>query len=158
VGALVLLALPGCKGSGSGTESGGRSAASSAPAQSPTEAPAPSPTKAAAPPAAAGAYCRESKALSSKSLLALGRAMAGRTPAEVKTGIEDMVRNTEQRAALAPPELRDSYRVILDDLRTIREKVERAGWSRDEARRLLSPEAYSQEHVQASGRIAGYCA
>jgi hypothetical protein len=156
VGALILLAIPGCRGSGAGTESGGRPAASTATAPSPTKA-AQSPTKAAGPPAAAGPYCTKSKALSSKYLAAMGRAMAGRTPAEVKAGVEELVQNTEARAALAPPELRDSYRIILDDLRTIREKVERAGWSRDEARRLLSLDALSDEHIQASGRIAGYC-
>jgi hypothetical protein len=103
-----------------------------------------------------GPYCREAKARAGQSGVAIGRALAGPTPADVKAGIDAMVTHSERLAALAPPELREEYRVLLEEWRHTREAVERAGWSREEAGRQIESGLQNEKHLQAIGEIAGY--
>ena len=144
---MIVLALSGCSDAGARDVS---STASTAPAQPSADAVKPSASH------DAGPYCREAKAGAGQSGVAIGRALAGPTPADVKAGIDAMVTHSERLAALAPPELREEYRVLLEEWRHTREAVERAGWSREEAGRQIESGLQNEKHLQAIGEIAGY--
>jgi hypothetical protein len=103
------------------------------------------------------AYCREAKARAAKTVGDMGVLLTASTPAEVKAGFDAMIATNDALSAVAPAELRDSYRIVGETWRGKREAAERAGWSPEEARRLATDlPNESEEHLLATGKISGY--
>jgi len=150
----TILALSACA-DGDPTTSAGSSTAAPSPSAGAVQPSAVQPS--AVQPGDVGAYCREAKARAGKAPVDLGRLMTASTPAEVKAGFDAILTTHEALAAVAPAELRDSYRIVGETWRGKREAAERAGWSPEEAGRLVNDLLNApEEHLLAVGKISGY--
>jgi predicted small lipoprotein YifL len=146
---IGALALAGCgtKGGGSGPAAARAAASSAATAPPPVSAPA----------GDSGAWCQRLHGDRVSNAQRLVQTFLQSMPADqVESAFDELVREEQALAAVAPAQLAGDYRVIIDDLQQARAAVERAGWTPDAAREQILGFATNERHLQAVGDISQY--